>query len=72
MSLEKKSELILHKIGNENYGSYHEDSQWGQDILKVGNSLGLGGIARIENDQLFHFEVHLKRYYTESIFLFLN
>lgn len=52
----KKSELILNKIGNENYGSYHEDSEWGQDILKVGNSLGLGGIARIENDQLFHFE----------------
>ncbi len=34
-------------------GSYHEPSDWGMDILKVGNSLGAGAIALEFNDSLY-------------------
>ena len=33
--------------------SYHEPSDWGMDILKVGNSLGAGAIALEINDSLY-------------------
>jgi len=35
--------LALQNVGQEGYGSYHEMSDWGADILKVGTSLGMGG-----------------------------
>ncbi|HYW96604.1 MAG TPA: DUF4861 family protein [Bacteroidales bacterium] len=33
--------------------SYHDKSQWGMDVLKVGNSLGAGSVALMENDSLY-------------------
>ena len=33
-------------------GNYHELSDWGMDILKVGNSLGAGSVALMLNDSL--------------------
>jgi len=39
----KTSELVLQGIGQDGYDSYHEMSDWGADILKVGSSLGMGG-----------------------------
>jgi len=39
----KTSEMVLPGIGLDGYDSYHEMSDWGADILKVGQSLGMGG-----------------------------
>lgn len=39
----KTSEIVLPKVGLDGYDSYHEMSAWGADILKVGQSLGMGG-----------------------------
>lgn len=41
----KKPDLILQDVGQDGFDSYHEMSDWGMDILKVGESLGLGSIA---------------------------
>jgi rhamnogalacturonyl hydrolase YesR len=39
----KTSEMVLQTVGLDGYDSYHEMSDWGADILKVGQSLGMGG-----------------------------
>lgn len=41
----KTDQLILHKVGLDGFDSYHKMSDWGTDILKVGESLGIGTIA---------------------------
>ena len=38
-------DMVLSQVGVDGYESYHEMSDWGMDILKVGKSLGLGSIA---------------------------
>ncbi len=35
--------LALQNIGQDGYESYHHLSDWGMDVLKVGQSLGMGG-----------------------------
>jgi hypothetical protein len=37
--------LVLQDVGQDGFESYHEHSVWGQDILKVGESLGIGSIG---------------------------
>ncbi|MFC1776049.1 glycoside hydrolase family 88 protein [Pseudomonadota bacterium] len=39
----KTTDLVLQAVGQDGYDSYHEMSDWGADILKVGQSLGMGG-----------------------------
>jgi rhamnogalacturonyl hydrolase YesR len=39
----KKPGLVLQDVGQDGYDSYHEMADWGADILKVGQSLGMGG-----------------------------
>jgi len=39
----KTSAMVLQDVGLDGYDSYHEMSDWGADILKVGLSLGIGG-----------------------------
>jgi len=39
----KTSEMVLQNVGQDGYDSYHEMADWGADILKVGQSLGMGG-----------------------------
>ncbi len=39
----KTNTMVLQDIGHEDYEKYHHDAPWGQDILKVGKSLGAGG-----------------------------
>ncbi len=39
----KTSDMVLQNIGQEDYEKYHHDAPWGQDILKVGKTLGTGG-----------------------------
>jgi len=39
----KTSEMVLPTVGLDGYESYHHMADWGADILKVGQSLGMGG-----------------------------
>lgn len=41
----KTASLVLHHVGLDGFDSYHEISDWGVDVLKVGPSLGLGSLA---------------------------
>lgn len=41
----KVNDLVLKDVGQDGWDSYHEPADWGMDILKVGNTLGLGTIA---------------------------
>jgi hypothetical protein len=38
----KTSSMMLCNVGQDGFDSYHEPADWGMDILKVGDSLGLG------------------------------
>jgi hypothetical protein len=38
----KTPEMVLQNVGQDGFESYHAESDWGMDILKVGNSLGIG------------------------------
>lgn len=46
----KTTELVLQDVGKEGFDSYHEMADWGMDILKVGNSLGIGSIGMYNTD----------------------
>ncbi len=37
--------MVLQDVGQDGFDSYHEPDDWGMDILKVGESLGLGSIG---------------------------
>ncbi|UII23412.1 DUF4861 domain-containing protein [Fulvivirga ligni] len=43
--------MELQHVGKDNFDSYHELSDWGMDVLKVGESLGVGSIATYYNDK---------------------
>lgn len=53
----KTDELILHNVGiNDRVAkddSYHEMQEWGMDIFKVGNTLGIGSIGMMNNDSIY-------------------
>lgn len=51
----KTDTIVLPYVGQDNYEDYHHDSPWGQDILKAGKSLGLGGYGRYLQDSVAHF-----------------
>ncbi|HEY8567871.1 glycoside hydrolase family 88 protein [Microbulbifer sp.] len=34
---------VLQNVGQDGFDSYHEPSDWGMDILKVGSAVGVGG-----------------------------
>lgn len=51
----KVDTLVLPYVGQDGFDSYHEQSPWGQDILKAGKSLGIGGYGRYMNDTVAHF-----------------
>lgn len=36
---------VLHTVGLDGFDSYHEMSDWGMDVMKVGKSLGVGSIG---------------------------
>lgn len=38
-------DVILHQVGLDGFDSYHEMQSWGVDVLKVGNSLGVGSLG---------------------------
>jgi len=41
----KVDTIVLPYVGQDGYESYHEMADWGMDILKVGNSLGIGTLG---------------------------
>ena len=52
----KKTEaIVLPKVGQDNFDSYHEMSDWGADILKAGKGIGIGSIDRYLNKERLHF-----------------
>ena len=52
----KVDTLVLPYVGQDGFDSYHESSDWGQDILKAGKSMGIGGYGRIVGDTVVHFQ----------------
>lgn len=50
-------EMILSKVGQDGFDSYHEMQPWGQDILKAGKGLGIGSIGRYINNEVLHFNI---------------
>ncbi|MFK8162888.1 MAG: DUF4861 domain-containing protein [Lewinella sp.] len=52
----KTTEMVLDRVGQDGFDSYHEPADWGQDILKVGSSLGLGSIATWTDDHALRVE----------------
>ena len=51
----KVDTMVLSKVGQDGFDSYHEPEAWGQDILKVGEGLGIGSIGRLVNNKMLHF-----------------
>jgi len=45
------SKMILSDVGK--IENYHELQSWGMDILKVGNSLGIGAVGAIKNGKIY-------------------
>lgn len=41
----KTSAMVLQNVGQDGFDSYHELADWGMDVLKVGESLGIGSLA---------------------------
>jgi rhamnogalacturonyl hydrolase YesR len=41
----KTSAMVLPGVGLDGYESYHQMADWGADILKVGETLGMGGFG---------------------------
>ena len=52
----KVDSLVLPYVGQDGFDSYHEPAAWGQDILKAGKSMGIGGYGRLVNDTIAHFQ----------------
>ena len=49
----RTEEMVLDNVGIAGGPSYHEPDVWGMDILKVGTSLGDGGIGYMYNDSIY-------------------
>jgi hypothetical protein len=46
----KVDRMVLPNIGQDGFDSYHEMSVWGMDVLKVGESLGIGSVGMWAGD----------------------
>jgi hypothetical protein len=49
--------MVLQNVGQDGFDSYHEPAPWGMDILKVGNSLGLGSVGIWHDEKAVRVEV---------------
>ncbi len=49
-------QIVLDQVGQDGFDSYHEMSDWGMDILKVGKSLGIGSYGRLADGKVHHFK----------------
>lgn len=48
--------LVLAKVGQDGFDSYHKKQWWGMDILKVGKGLGIGALGRLVDEEVLHFK----------------
>lgn len=51
----KTDTMVLPGVGQDGFDSYHEMAPWGMDILKAGQSLGIGSYGRFMNDSVAKF-----------------
>ncbi len=52
----RTADMVLDSVGTQQLGkdqNYHQMSDWGMDVLKVGNSLGAGSIALMIGDEVY-------------------
>ncbi len=47
------SAMVMDGVGKKGEPSYHEPGEWGMDVLKVGTSLGAGGIGYMYKDSIY-------------------
>ncbi len=47
----KTTAMVLHNVGQDGFDSYHEPADWGMDLLKVGDSLGLGSYGYFDGEK---------------------
>ncbi len=52
----KTPKMALQNVGLDGFDSYHESSDWGMDVLKVGRALGLGSLATWYDDHALRVE----------------
>lgn len=52
----KTPEMVLQHVGLDGFDSYHEPSDWGMDVLKVGASLGVGALGTWLGDKALRVE----------------
>lgn len=52
----KVDTMVLSKVGQDGFDSYHEPEPWGMDILKVGGGLGVGSLGRLLDNKVLHFK----------------
>lgn len=45
------NDLVLQEVGLDGFDSYHEMADWGMDILKVGDALGIGALGCWSDDK---------------------
>ena len=55
-------DMVLQEVGQDGFDSYHEMADWGMDVLKVGQSLGIGSFGHWQNGKAERVAV------TDSIF----
>ncbi len=47
----KVNGMVLPQVGQDGFDSYHEESDWGMDILKVGDAMGIGGFGHWDGEK---------------------
>jgi len=52
----RTSKMVLQEVGQEGLESYHNLQPWGMDIMKVGNSLGVGSVATFHEGKAVRVE----------------
>ncbi len=62
----KTDTTVLHAVGLDGFDSYHELSDWGTDVLKVGSSLGVGALGFWDGEKATRVEK------TDSIYCAVN
>ncbi|MCB0639573.1 MAG: DUF4861 family protein, partial [Lewinella sp.] len=50
------TDMVLQGVGQDGFDSYHEPGPWGMDILKVGESLGVGSLGTWMGDHALRVE----------------
>lgn len=52
----KTDAVVLQEVGQDGFDSYHEMQDWGMDVLKVGQSLGIGAPALFHNEKAIRID----------------